>query len=130
MAQSAERPPEEDPQEGDDLWERLEGEEPDSATRQALNLAHRAVGKFPELAQRYRRFAGPAAVVSTALTVLAGIAVTRRVRRGQPPEEILEEVTQEEIENAASKAGRANQLRRMIWRIARRPGQRSEGGSS
>lgn len=129
MAQSAEKTPQEDPQDGEDLWERLEGEEPDSATRQALNLAHRAIGKFPELAQRYRRFAGPAAVVSTALTALAGIAVAHRVRRGQPPEKILEEVTQEEIENAASKAGRANQLRRMIWRIARRPRQGPEGGS-
>jgi hypothetical protein len=129
LASSSEGTPQDDPQDGDDLWERLEGEEPDSATRQALNLAHRAIGKVPELAQRYRRFAGPAAVLSTALTALAGIAVARRARRGQPPEKILEEVTQEEIENAANKAGRANQLRRMIWRIARRPRQRPESGS-
>lgn len=129
MAPSAEGAPQDEPQDDDDLWERLEGEEPDSATRQALNLAHRAIGKFPDLAQRYRHFAGPAAVLSTALTALAGIAVARRVRRGQPPEKILEEVTQEEIENAANKTGRANQLRRMIWRIARRPRQRPDGGS-
>lgn len=128
LAKPREKFPEEEPEEGS--WERLEGEEPDSATRQVLNLAHRAVGKFPELPQRYRRFAGPAAVVSTALTVLGGIAVARRLRRGQLPERILEELTQEEIENAASKAQRANRLRRMIWRIARRQPQQPEGESS
>lgn len=128
MAEPKEKFPEEEPEEG--AWERLEGEEPDSATRQMLNLAHQAVGKFPDLAQRYRRFAGPAAVVSTALTVLGGIAVARRLRRGQPPERILEELTKEEIENAASRAQRANRLRRMIWRVARRQPQQPEGDSS
>lgn len=127
MAEAGQQLPEEEPG-AEALWERLEGEEPDSATRQALILAHRAVDKFPELAQRYRRFAGPAAVVSTALTVLAGIAVARRMRRGQSPEEILQELTREEIENAASQAHRANRWRRMIWRIARRP-RAPKGGS-
>lgn len=127
LVEPKEKFPEEEPEEGS--WGRLEGEEPDSATRQVLNLAHRAVGKFPELPQRYRRFAGPAAVVSTALTVLGGIAVARRMRRGQPPERILEEMTQEEIENAASKAQRANRLRRMIWRAARRQPKQPEDDS-
>ncbi|MDZ4277575.1 MAG: hypothetical protein U1B78_00395, partial [Dehalococcoidia bacterium] len=84
----------------EDFWE-VQGESPDSATRQALNLAHRAVGKFPELADRYRGYAGPVAVVSGALLALAGVAVARRARRGQQPDEILAGITSEEIENAA-----------------------------
>ncbi|MDI6857259.1 MAG: hypothetical protein QME71_02965 [Dehalococcoidia bacterium] len=76
------------------------GEQPDGWTKDALRLAHNAIRKFPELRRRHRRFAGPVAVLSTGLVLLAGIAVTRRLRRGESPEEILDEVTSEEIENA------------------------------
>ena len=104
----------------DDLWENLEGESPDGATRQALNLAHRAADKFPELAERYRSFAGPAAIVSGVLVALAGVAVARRVRRGQQPDEILDQITSEEIERAATVTSRHNRIWRMVVRIARR----------
>lgn len=119
MTRAPERPPPVD-HEDEELWEHLEGEMPDSATRQALNLAHRAIGKFPELAQRYRSFAGPVAVASGALVVLAGVAIARRLRRGQPPEQILEQITSEEIERAATVTSRHNRWWRMILRIARR----------
>jgi len=119
MTRAPERKPPVD-HEDEDLWLNLEGETPDRATRQAISLAHRAVGKFPELAQRYRGFAGPAAVASGALVVLAGVAVARRVRRGQRPEEILEQITSEEIEQAATVTSRHNRWWRMILRIARR----------
>jgi len=82
-------------------WDAPEGEQPDSATRHTLNLAHQAVDRFPELAQRYRRFTGPAAVVSTALVLLAGIAIARRLRLGEHPEQILDSLTPDEIESAA-----------------------------
>ena len=119
MTRTVERPTttDEDPEE---LWEHQEGESPDGATRQALNLAHRAAGKFPELAHRYRSFAGPAAVVSGALVALAGVAVARRVRRGQQPEQILDQITSEEIEQAATVTSRQNRWWRMIVRVARR----------
>ena len=104
----------------DGIWEYVPGEVPDTATNQALNLAHRAADKFPELAKRYRGFAGPAVIVSGALVALAGVAVARRAMRGQKPEEILEQITSEEIEQAATVSSRQNRWWRMIGRIARR----------
>ena len=119
MTRAAERPPITD-HEHEPALEYLGGETPDSATAQALNLAHRAAEKFPELAKRYRNLAGPAAVASGALIVLAGVAVARRTRRGQHPEQILEQITSAEIEQAATVSNRQNRVWRMIGRIARR----------
>ncbi len=124
MTRAAERPKTTD-HDHEELWENIEGESPDSATRQALNLAHRAAGKFPELAQRYRVFAGPVGVVSGVLIALAGVAVARRVRRGQQPEEILDQITSDEIEQAATVTSRHNRWWRMVVRVARR--RRSNG---
>ena len=85
----------------DDIWEQpVIGEQPDGWTRDALELAHKAIDKFPELRKRYSRIAGPAAILSTGVVLLAGIAVTRRLRRGESPDEILEGLTPEEIVNA------------------------------
>jgi hypothetical protein len=118
MTRAAERPPKTD---GDpqDLWN-LEGEPPDIASRQALHLAHKAAEKFPELSERYRSYAGPAVIVSGALIALAGVAVARRLRRGQKPEDILNEITSEEIEQAAMVSSRQNRWWRMLARISRR----------
>ena len=60
------------------------------------------------------------AIVSGTLMALAGVAVARRLRKGQQPEEILEQITPEEIEQAVSVTGRQNRLLRMIRSIARR----------
>ena len=120
MTRAPEHPPITDHEQEPDSFEYLGGETPDSATAQALNLAHRAAEKFPELAKRYRNFAGPAAVASGALLVLAGVAVARRTRRGQHPEQILEQITSAEIEQAATVSNRQNRVWRMIGRIARR----------
>jgi hypothetical protein len=115
------RAPERRPVDHDDhLWSQVNGETPDVATQQTITLAHRAVGKFPELAQRYKAFAGPAAVASGALVVLASVAIARRLRKGQKPEEILAQITPEEIEQAATVTSRQNRWWRMILRIARR----------
>ena len=119
MTRTVERPTSTD-KDPEELWEHQEGESPDGATRQALNLAHRAAEKFPDLTHRYRSFAGPAAVVSGALVALAGVAVARRVRRGQQPDEILDQITSEEIEQAATVSSRQNRWWRMIVRVARR----------
>lgn len=105
----------------EELWEDNHGgETPDSSTAQALNLAHRAAEKFPELTNRYKNFAGTAAVVSGALVVLAGVAVARRAKRGQNDEEILAQITSEEIEAAAKESSRRNRIWRMIGRVAKR----------
>jgi hypothetical protein len=82
-------------------WEVPDGEQPDVATKRALNLAHRAIDRFPDLAHRYRRFAGPAAFASTGLVLLAGIAIARRLRLGEQPDQILDSLTSDEIESAA-----------------------------
>lgn len=121
MARAVERPPNAEPEEYEELWEdRHGGETPDGATAQALRLAHRASEKFPELAHRYRSFAGPVAIASGALVVMAGVAVARRARKGQKPEEILAQITSEEIEQAATVTSRQNRWWRMIGRIAQR----------
>jgi hypothetical protein len=86
--------------EEDEAWEPVVGDQPDGWTQDALKLAHRAIDRFPDLRHRYRRFAGPAAIVSTGVVLLAGIAITRRLRAGESPDEALEGLTSEEIENA------------------------------
>ena len=77
-----------------------QGEAPDNNALAALHLAHRAVAKFPELTRRYQKFIGTAAVVSSAVIVLASIAVSKRLRTGESPDKILAEITPDEIENA------------------------------
>ncbi len=119
MTHAVERPPAAD-EEHDDLWENVGGESPDTATRDALNLAHQAAAKFPELASRYKGFAGKAVIVSGVLVALAGVAVARRARRGQNAEEILAEITPEEIEQAATVTSRHNRAWRLVRRVARR----------
>ena len=84
----------------DPQWQNSQGESPDPSAMSALQLAHRAVAKFPELTKRYQKFIGTAAVVSTAVIVLASIAVSRRLHSGESAEDILASITPDEIENA------------------------------
>jgi hypothetical protein len=116
------KPHQEEPEQNqNELWqEQVDGETPDSSTTQALNLAHRVTEKFPELVTHYKSYAGPAAIVSGALMALAGVAVARRLRRGQDPEEIFDQITSEEIERAAGVSSRRTRVWRMVKRIARR----------
>jgi hypothetical protein len=122
--------PQREPQgEEDSLWEAADGEQPDTATRDVLGLAHQAVKNFPELAIRYRRFAGPVAIASTGAVLAAAMAIARRLRRGQSRDEILEELTPEEIENAVQVAERQKRWRRFLWRLRLRK-QRPPPGDS
>ena len=82
-------------------WHNGNGEAPDRQALAALQLTHRAIAKFPDLSKRYQKFIGTAAVVSSALIVLASIAVSRRLHRGESPESILEAITPDEIESIA-----------------------------
>ena len=91
--------PTEQPETEDVDWQ-PHGEAPDPSALNALQLAHRVLDKFPELTKRYQKFIGTAAVVSSALIVLASIAVARRLNRGESAEDILNSITSEEIENA------------------------------
>src|SRR5438067_9846366 len=47
----------------DHEWHNGHGETPDSHSLHALQLAHRAVDKFPELKKRYQKYIGPVAVL-------------------------------------------------------------------
>ena len=92
--------PTEQPELEDGDWQNGQGESPDPSALSALQLAHRVVHKFPELTKRYQKFIGTAAVVSSAVIVLASIAVARRLNRGESAEDIFNSITPEEIENA------------------------------
>ena len=92
--------PAQQPHEEDAGWPDSQGEAPDHSAMTALQLAHRVVNKFPELTKRYQKFIGVTAVVSSALIVLASIAVARRLNRGESAEDILASITPDEIENA------------------------------
>jgi hypothetical protein len=77
------------------------GEHPDTQTMSALQLAHKAVDKFPDLVKRHQKYIGGAAVLSSVVVVLASIAISRRLHKGESPEQILASITSEEIESMA-----------------------------
>ena len=88
--------------ENDDDWQHNgQGEAPDHGAMDLLRLAHRVVAKFPDLTRRYQKFIGAGAVLSSAVIVLATIAVSRRLNQGESIDKILAEITPDEIENAA-----------------------------
>lgn len=81
-----------------------QGEAPDHSAMDILRLAHRAVNKFPDLTRRYQKFIGAGAVLSSAVIVLATIAVNKRLSQGESIDKILAEITPDEIENAGKKS--------------------------
>ncbi len=80
----------------DDVKHPSGGEPIDRAARDAVRLAHTALERFPDVVRRHKFVAGGAAV-SSALVVLAGVAIARRIRSGQTPEEAIAELTAEEL---------------------------------
>ncbi len=81
----------------DDLRRPSGGDTIDSAAQDAIRLAHRALERFPGLVRRHKFLAGGAAV-SSALVALAGVAVARRMVRGQSGDDAVATVTEEELE--------------------------------
>jgi hypothetical protein len=77
------------------------GEQVDRAAEEAIHLAHQALNRFPDLVRRHSFIAGGAAV-SSALVVLAGVAIARRMRAGETGAQAVEHVTAEEIETPRS----------------------------
>lgn len=73
------------------------GEPIDRAAGEAIKLAHLALDRFPDVVRRHKFVAG-GAVISSSLIVLAGVAITRRIRAGQTPEEAVASVTAEEVQ--------------------------------
>ena len=90
------------------------------STHRALNLAHRAVAKFPELKGKYAAYAGAAAVVSSAATLMAAIAISRKMKRGMSADKALASLTAADIENALHVATKNQRYKRLIRKIVRR----------
>ena len=103
-------------------WEAIaaEGEHPDAETHRALSLAHRAIAKFPELKGKYKAYAGAAAVVSSAATLMAAVAITRKMKRGMSADRALAALTAADIENAIHVASRDQRYKRLLRKLVRR----------
>ncbi len=89
--------------ENDDDWHNGQGEAPDRGAMDVIRLAYRVVGKFPDLTRRYQKFIGAGAVLSSAVIVLATIAINKRLTQGESIDKILAEITPDEIVNAGKK---------------------------
>ncbi len=102
-------------------WDAVaEGERPDPSTHRTLNLAHRAVAKFPELRGKYKAYAGAAVVVSSAATLMAAVAITRKMKRGMSADKALASLTVADIEAALHVASRDQRYKRLLRKIVRR----------
>jgi hypothetical protein len=111
-------------------WDAIaEGERPDESTHKTLNVAHRALAKFPEMRGRYKAYAGAAAVVSSAATVMAGVAIARKMKRGMSADRALASLTVADFENAVHVAARDQRYKRLLRKIIRRRKASSEAGS-
>jgi hypothetical protein len=81
----------------DGVKEASGGDAIDHAARDAIRLAHRALERFPNLVRKHKVIAGGAAI-SSSLVVIAGVAIARRMRKGQSGEEAVRTVTEKELE--------------------------------
>jgi len=80
----------------DDLKHPSGGERVTGTAGDAIRLAHKTLERFPHVVKRHKFIAGGAAI-SSSLVVLAGVAITRRMRSGQSEEEALASITEEEL---------------------------------
>lgn len=99
-----------------------EGERVDVETNRTLSRAHRALARFPELRGKYKAYAGAAAIVSSAATLMAAIAITRKTRRGMSADKALQSLTAADIEAAVRVAARGERYRRLLRKLKLRRG--------
>lgn len=102
-----------------------EGEPVDAETHRTLNLAHRAVAKFPELKGNYKAYAGAVAIVSSVATLMAGVAIARKMKRGMSADKALAALTAADLEAAVHVAARDQRYKRLLRKISRR-GRKSD----
>lgn len=81
----------------DDIKEASGGEAIDQVARDSIRLAHKALDRFPDLVRRHKVIAGGAAI-SSSLVIIAGVAVARRMRKGQTAEEAIADLTEAELD--------------------------------
>jgi hypothetical protein len=112
-------------------WEAVaEGERVDAETHRTLSLAHRAVAKFPELKGKYKAYAGAAAVVSSVATLMAGVAIARKMKRGMSGDKALAALTAADLEAALHVAARDQRYKRLLRKIGRRNRKPEESAGS
>lgn len=80
----------------DELRHPSGGEAIDHSARDAIRLAHRALDRFPDVVRQHKFIAGGAAV-SSALVMLAGVALARRILGGQSEDEAVDSITEAEL---------------------------------
>ncbi len=102
-----------------------EGEPVDAETHRTLNLAHRAVAKFPELKGHYKAYAGAVAVVSSAATLMAAVAISRKTKRGMSAGQAFASLTAADIEAAVHVAARDQRYKRLLRKLKLRRGKKS-----
>lgn len=95
----------------DDIREASGGEVVDHVAHDVLKMTHQALNRFPEMKKRHMFIAGGAAL-SSALVVGAGVALVRRLRAGQTPDEAVNGVTEEELEGVMMIERERNRRRR------------------
>jgi hypothetical protein len=81
----------------EDMKDAAPGETIDHVARDSIRLAHKALERFPDLVRRHKIIAGGAAI-SSSLVILAGVAIARRMRRGESPDEAIARLTEHELE--------------------------------
>jgi len=81
----------------DDVKEASGGETIDHVARDSIRLAHKALDRFPDLVRKHKVIAGGAAI-SSSLVIVAGVAIARRMRKGQSAEEAVADITEDEID--------------------------------
>lgn len=110
-------------------WEAAaaQGESPDSSTRRVISAAHKAVAKFPEMKGRYKAYAGAAVVVSSAATLVAAVALSKKMRRGMSADKALASLTMLDIEHAETSASRFQRYNRLLRKLNVRRRKQSSG---
>jgi hypothetical protein len=99
-------------------WESVaEADHVDASTKKTLNLAARAVRKFPELSGKHKAYAGAAAVVSSTATLIAAVALSRKMRHGMSGDKALAALTALDIEDAVHVAARDQRYKRLLRKL-------------
>lgn len=104
-----------------------EGEPVDAATHRTLRIAHRAVAKFPELKKHYKAYAGAAAIVSSAATLMAAVAISRKTKHGMSAGQALAALTAEDLQAAVHVAARDQRYKRLLRKLKLRRRKPSAG---
>ena len=81
----------------DDVKEASGGETIDNVARDTIRLAHKTLDRFPDLVRRHKIIAGGAAI-SSSLVIIVGVAIARRMRKGQTAEEAVAGMTEAELD--------------------------------